>query len=221
MHKAKTFRAPLERLNGKGTHWTIVRLPFSVADVWNSRGSVRVRIEVNGFEYRTSLLPTRSGEHFFVVNKKMQHGGRISPGGVATFTVALDLEPREVTVPAELQRALNQDRAVKRWFDGLSYTFRKWMSEQVSDAKSPETRRARAERIAEQIMETMEAELELPPMIRLSLSRIPGAERAWQQLSKSQQRGHLLGIFHYRTPQSRLKRLEKTIEAMLAAGEKK
>jgi uncharacterized protein YdeI (YjbR/CyaY-like superfamily) len=220
MPKSKSFRAALERLRPDGLGWIIARLPFSARDIWGRGGRLRVRVEVNGFSYRTSLFPTRTGEHFILVNKKMQRAAGIRLGSVATFTVTLDLDPREVVLPKELERALDQDRSLRKWFNRLNYSIRKWLADSVADAKGAETRTRRAERVAEQVMEAMEAERELPPMMRLALNRYPGAEQAWRRLSETQRRGNLLAVFYYRTPQSRIKRMERMIEQALAAAEK-
>lgn len=194
----------------------IARLPFSVEKTWGTRGILKVRLLVNGFEYRSSLFPTRSGTHFILVNKKMQKAARIKLGDVASFSVTPDLAPRILKLPEELERALNEDRKVRKWFDRLTYSIRKWLSDIVANAASPATRNKRAERIAEQIMETMEAEEELPPLIRQTLNRHPGAERAWKNMTELQRRYNLLAIFYYQTPQTRLKRIEKVIEQALA-----
>ena len=55
---AKSFKATLERLQNKFGGWTILRIPFSVHKVWGTRGSLRVKGELNGFAFRASLLPT-------------------------------------------------------------------------------------------------------------------------------------------------------------------
>ena len=217
---SKTFRATLEPLRANRLNWTIARLPFSVEKTWKSRGILKVYVTVNGLEYRTSLFPTRKCEHFLLVNKKMQKAARIAPGTVANFTVWPDLSPRELELPRELEEALKEDRALKKWFDRLSYSVRKWLSDQVADCKSPETRRKRAERVAEEVMEAMEAERDLPPMIRLALARHPGAEQAWKAMTPIQRRHGLLAIFYYRAPESRMRRLEKLIEQALAKTEK-
>src|SRR6266446_1815358 len=47
---AKKFSATLERMPGR-LGWTIVRVPFDVARLWGSRGALRVRGEMNGFEF--------------------------------------------------------------------------------------------------------------------------------------------------------------------------
>jgi len=106
---------------------------------------------------------------------------------------------------------LNEERALHNWFDRLSYSIRKWVVDQVANGKSPETRQNRAERVAESLMAAMDAEQDLPPMIRLAFSRHPGAEQAWRNLTAIQRRQNLLAIFFYRTPESRLNRIEKLI----------
>jgi uncharacterized protein YdeI (YjbR/CyaY-like superfamily) len=170
---------------------------------------MKVHIEVNDFRYRTSLFPTGRGSHYILVNKKMQKAARIGPGSVAAFVVTPDLSPRELELPKELEHALQEGPALRKWFDRLGYSIRKWLADMVIDAKSPETRKRRAECVAEQVMEAMDAENDLPPMIRLAFSRIPGAERAWKDMTEIQRRGNLLAIFYYRTPQSRIRRIEK------------
>ena len=56
---SKRFKGTLERMPGR-LGWTIVRVPFDVAKLWGSRGALRVRGEINGFDFRTSLLDRKS-----------------------------------------------------------------------------------------------------------------------------------------------------------------
>ena len=71
----KSFEATLERLRSN-LGWVVIRIPFNVQKTWGTRGMFRVKGEINGFAFRTSLFPTRKGEHFLLVNKKMQAGAR-------------------------------------------------------------------------------------------------------------------------------------------------
>jgi uncharacterized protein YdeI (YjbR/CyaY-like superfamily) len=219
--KSKTIRGTLERLRGNGVSWVIVRLPFSVEKTWGSRNLRRVHVEVNGLGYRMALFPVRGGGHFFLINKKIQKATGLREGSVATFTLAPDLEPRILTLPKELERALNQDRAVRKWFERLNFAIRKSLVDYVSDAKAADTRLNRANRVAEQILESMEAELELPPMMRLVFNRHPGAEQVWRSMTETQRRHSLLSIFFRRTPQSRMQRIERLIDQALQAQQRK
>src|ERR1700680_160904 len=112
----KSFEATLERLRSN-LGWIIIWIPFNVRKIWGTRGRLRVRGEINGFAFRTSLFPTRKGEHFLLVNKKMQAGGQASEGTTAEFLLEPDTEERVVTLPTELKRILAEDRSLRRWFE--------------------------------------------------------------------------------------------------------
>src|SRR5580698_8451210 len=132
---SKSFKATLERLRSN-LGWLIVWIPFNVHKVWRSRGRFRVRGEINGFAFRTSLFPTRKGEHFLLVNKKMQAGAHASEGTHAEFLLEPDTAERVVAVPAELKRILAEDKTFRRWFDGLNYSIRKWLVDSIAQPKS-------------------------------------------------------------------------------------
>jgi uncharacterized protein YdeI (YjbR/CyaY-like superfamily) len=61
----------------------------------------------------------------------------------------------------------------------------------------------------------MEAEIELPPIIRQVIARNPPAAEGWQRMPPSHRRMHLMGIFYYRTFEARLRRIEKAVQEML------
>jgi uncharacterized protein YdeI (YjbR/CyaY-like superfamily) len=216
----RSFRATLERLRSN-LGWVIIWIPFSVQKVWGTRGRLRVRGEINGFAFRTSLFPTRKGEHFLLVNKKMQAGGHAAEGTTADFFLEPDTEERVVVVPPELKHMLAEDKTFRRWFDALSYSIRKWISDWVVQPKSAASRVRRAEQVAEQLFSAMEAERELPPALKLAFSRDPRAFEGWSLMSASHRRGLLIAIFYYRSPDSRARRVEKVVDEAIALAEKK
>jgi uncharacterized protein YdeI (YjbR/CyaY-like superfamily) len=216
----KSFRATLERMRSN-LGWVIVWIPFDVHKTWGSRGNFRVRGEINGFPFRTALFPTRKGVHYLLVNKKMQHGSGTQEGASADFLLEPDTAERIITVPVELKRHLAEDRAFRAWFDALSYSIRKWLTDLIQDSKSPATRARRAEQIAEQVFSAMEAERELPPAIRLALSRDPRALEGWQLMTPNHRRNLLLAVFYYRSPEARARRIEKIADEAIALVEKK
>ena len=109
---SKRFEARLERLRSR-LNWIIIHVPFDAAKVWGLRGQIRVKGEINGSVFRTSLFPTREGRHFLLVNKRMQKEARAVEGSVARFQIELDNEERTVTIPDELKRILKHDRALR------------------------------------------------------------------------------------------------------------
>lgn len=147
-----------------------------------------------------------------IVNKRMQAGGRVKPGSLAQFRLEPDREQRTFTVPAELKRILGEDKSFRRWYDQLGYSIHKEISDWVGQVKSPEARVRRAEQIAERLLATMEAERELPPILEAAFARNPGARGGWELMSRARRRSHLLGIFYYRNPEARARRVAKALE---------
>jgi len=217
---AKSFKATLERMDSN-LGWVIIRIPLDVSKVWGTRGSLRVKGEINGFEFRTSLFPTGKGYHCMLVKKSMQAGANAAAGDTAQFRLQPDTEKRSVTVPAELQRILNEDRSFRKWFDQLTFSMRKWICDWVVNVKNPASRVRRAEQVAEQLLNTMEAELDLPPILKRAFASDPRAYQGWQSMTPLQRRHQLLGIFYYRSPESRDRRIAKMLEEAVARTEKK
>ena len=217
---AKSFKATLVRDNGV-LGWVIVDVPFDVRKAWGIGGRPKVKGEINGFAFRTSLFPVRGGGHFMLVNKKMQAGAKAFAGAVAQFRLEPDSEERTISVPAELKRLLAQDRALGRWFEQLNYSIRKYICDLVREPKSAEARVRRAEQTAERLLATMEAEQELPPILQIEFNRRPHAREGWNRMSASHRRMHLLGIFSYKSPEARARRIAKTMEEAIRFAEKR
>ena len=205
----------LSRLN-----WIIVYLPFDAAKVWGMRGQIKVKGEVNGFAFRTSLFPTREGRHILLVNKQMQKGARAAEGSVARFQIELDREERTVTIPDELQSILSEDRSLRRWYDELNHSTRNDIAKWIGEPKSGEARARRAEQIAERLLAVMEAERELPPVLQVAFARYPRAREGWDGMSVSRRRGHLFGVFYYRTPDAQARRIGKMLDDATAHAER-
>ncbi len=215
----KRFEAPLERMRSR-LNWIIIRMPFDAARVWGLRGQIKVRGEINGFAFRTSLFPTREGQHFLLVNKKMQKGARAFEGTAARVEMELDVEKRVVTIPQELKPILDGDPQLRRWFDKLNHSTRNDIAKWVSDPKSGEARERRAEQIAERMLSVMDAERELPPILQVAFARNPLARDGWEAMSVARRRGHLFGIFYYRNPGSQARRVEKMLDEATAVAER-
>lgn len=215
---SKSFSAMLTR-SGNSLNWVVIQIPFDAVRIWGVRGQLRVRGDINGFAFRTSLFPAGDGHHFMVVNKQMQKGARVRPGMEAQFRMEPDLDKRVVPVAPELERALRSSKRLQNFYQSLAPSTKDFIVRFVAQAKQAETRTRRAEQIAERLMETMEAEIELPPMIRQVLARNPQAAERWQRMSPSRRRSHLFGIFYYRNPESRMRRIEKAVSEMMDYAE--
>ncbi|HUV70124.1 MAG TPA: YdeI/OmpD-associated family protein [Terracidiphilus sp.] len=217
---AKSFTAVLEPLrNGLG--WVIARIPFDIEKAWPERNRMRVRGEIEGFPFRTSLFAeTRGGRHFLLVNKKMQAGAKARVGAKVCVRLEPDLEERPTLIPPELDKALKGDRKLRKWFDAMSPSMRREIGKWVGDAKGADTRLKRAEKMAERLMQAMEGEEEPPPVLRAAFQRQPRAQEGWNALTPTQRRNHLMGIFYYETVEARERRAGKAIDDALRAAEK-
>ena len=208
---AKTFKATLEP-DGTPLNWVIVRIPFDVARVWGARGRMKVKGEINGFPFRTSLFPNGEGKHFLLVNKRMQSGAEAGIGTTARFQLEPDTAERIIAVPEELERALSEVRSLRRWFDQLTYSTRKYLVDQVTAVKGAGARKRRADQIAERLLSTKEAERDPPPILDSALAGDARAREGWKRMSASHRRMHLLGIFTYQSPEARARRVAKVVE---------
>lgn len=214
---SKSFRATLVRAGNLG--WTVIYLPFSVEKEWGTRKQVRVKGEINGFAFSASAFPTKTGKHFLLIRKEMQECGRAVAGATASFRVEPDLEVREVAQSKELMAALSEDKELLRWYRKLSDSMRRYLNKLVGGSKSAAVRQRRAANMAEQLYSAMDAERELPPVMRRLMDEQPKSYEGWQKMTMTMRRGELLGIFYYKNPGSQQRRIQKAIERMQERAE--
>lgn len=219
MSTRQRFRSLLKP-DGTNLKWIVARVPFSPAEVWKTRNRMRVKGAINGFAFRTSLFGSAEKGYVLLVNKQMQKGAQAGAGEMAEFTLEPDLEERSAAIPPELARLLKQDRALERWFNALSYSYRKYMSDDVRKPKNAEARQRRAEQLAERMLLAMEGEHTLPPILQVAFRRAPRAQSGWQAMTAVQRRAHLLGIFYYQSPEARERRAQKAVEDALQVIER-
>ena len=218
MPAAKTFTALLEP-DGTQLRWTVARIPFEIAKAWPVRNGRRVRGDIEGFPFRTSLFPdSRRKAHILLVNKKMLAGSKSRPGDKVRIRLEPDMEERPTLLPAELENALKGERKLRKWFEKMSPSMRREIGKYVAEPKGAETRLKRAEKMAERLMQAMEGEDVPPPVLRAAFQRQPKALAGWNALTPAQRRGHLLGIFYYETVEARERRATKAIEDALRAA---
>jgi hypothetical protein len=99
-----------------------------------------VTVSLNGYTYRTTAV--RMGGRFLVpLSAEHREAAGVAAGDTVTVDIEVDSAPREVTLPADLEAAM--DDAARTAYDGLSHTHRKEWVRWVEEAKKPETRAAR------------------------------------------------------------------------------
>lgn len=218
---SKTFCALLEP-DGTRLRWTVARIPFDIAKAWPGRRGRRVKGEINGFGFRTSLFSDPCGEgHILLVNRKMQLGAGARAGDRVEIRMEPDMDERETLLPEELVRSMKGAAGLRKWFDRLVPSMRREIGRWVAEPTSTASREKRAEQITERLLLTMEGEKEPPPILRAAFQRQPLIETGWNAMTVAARRRHLLGIFYYRTAEGREKRLQGAIEDALKAARRK
>src|ERR1700733_3834198 len=113
---AKKVRAALEPANN-GLGWVVVRLPFEVEKTWKKMVRLRVKVEIGGEVFRTSLFGDAvRGGHFVLVNKKMQRAAGAKVGAMVDFAIEPDLDEREAFVTPEFERLLKGQKKLAKWY---------------------------------------------------------------------------------------------------------
>ncbi|MBZ5635399.1 MAG: YdeI/OmpD-associated family protein [Acidobacteriia bacterium] len=115
------------------------------ADVMTKLGPSKrppVRVTINGHTYR-STVAVMGGKFLVGVSAENREKAKVAGGDSIVADIELDTQPREVTVPIDLAKALARDKTLKQAFDGLSYTHRKEHVRSIEEAKTAETRQRR------------------------------------------------------------------------------
>ena len=122
---------------------TLVPVPATVAKELGLQGMPKVKARIAGVPYRGSLMPMGDGTYCLGVLKSIQAQAGVREGDSIAIELELDTEPRLVTVPQDLQKALARDRKAAAAWDALSYTNRKEIARSLEEARKPETRERR------------------------------------------------------------------------------
>lgn len=133
------FRATI-RLGGKTA--TGIPVPADIVRELGSGKRPAVVVAIGQYTYRSTVAPM-GGEFMIPLSAEHRAGAGVAAGDEVDVDVALDTEPREVTVPPDLAEALAGDPAAERAFAALSYSHQRRHVIAIEDAKTPETRQRR------------------------------------------------------------------------------
>jgi hypothetical protein len=136
------FRSTI-RLSGKTA--TGIPVPEQVLTDLGGGKRPAVRVTLGGYTYRTTV-GSMDGEYMIPFSAEHREASGIAAGDEVEVELELDQVPREVTLPPDFAAAIEQDAAAKRFFEGLSYSRKRWHLLTVEGAKTPETRQRRIEK---------------------------------------------------------------------------
>lgn len=130
----------------EGSEVAAIIAPFDVQKTFGQKARVPVRGTINGFPYRSSLMPM-DGCYAMVVNKALRAGAKCKAGDEVAVVMERDTEERTVEAPPELARELKKSKAARERWEGLSFTHKKEMAASISGAKQEETRKRRLAKV--------------------------------------------------------------------------
>jgi hypothetical protein len=113
--------------------------PFDVVEVFGTRARVPVRGTINGFPFRSSLMPC-GGRHRMPVRKTLRTGAGVRPGDTVSVVLERDQAERSVAVPPVLKKELRNRKIARASWEKLSFTHKK----EIALALTGESRNKRA-----------------------------------------------------------------------------
>ncbi len=143
------FRAVLQ-LGGKTA--TGIQVPDHVVAGLGASKRPAVRVTINGYAYR-STVTVMGGLYMLPVSAEVRAHAGVAAGDEVDVEIALDIEPREVSMPSDVAEALGRDGDAQRFFDGLSYSNKRRIVLSIEGAKTPETRQRRIDKAVSALRE--------------------------------------------------------------------
>lgn len=140
------FQAELQSANGNG-RW--VAVPPAICTEFSSRREP-VRGTVNGVPYR-SRLAVYGGYSYLGFTAAIRKQAGIELGDLLEIEIESDPEPRTVTLPPTLARALDADAEAQAAFHRLSFNQRREYASWVAEAKRAPTQERRVAQVLQRI----------------------------------------------------------------------
>jgi hypothetical protein len=108
-----------------------------------------VTVHLAGYSY-ASTVAVMGGKYLIPLSKAHREASGLKGGDSVEVTLELEAAPRTISVPEDLAAALGTAGATER-FEALAFSKRKEFVRQVEEAKTPETRARRIEKILGQL----------------------------------------------------------------------
>jgi hypothetical protein len=129
-------------LQATGGNTTGFQVPDAFVDELGGGGRPKVVVVVNGYQYRSSIA-RMGGQYWLGVSSARRIEAGVTAGETYDLDIVLDRQERTIEVPDDLAAALAADPVAQAFFDGLSFSNKRWHVEQVTGAKTAETRERR------------------------------------------------------------------------------
>ncbi|PRY34580.1 DUF1905 domain-containing protein [Umezawaea tangerina] len=135
------FRAKV-LLSGKTA--TGVQVPDEVVTALGPSRKPPVRATIDTYTYRTSVA-SMGGVFMLPISAEVRTATGVAAGDDIDITLEPDTDPRDITIPADLDSAFTPE--TRHRFNALSYSAKPRLVTPIEDAKTPETRQRRITKI--------------------------------------------------------------------------
>ncbi len=123
---------------------TGIEVPHDAIDTLDAGKRPPLVVNVNGYEYRTTA-GVMGGVSMVPVSAAIRKETGLAAGDAIRVTLTVATEPREVDVPADFARAM-EDAGVRPFYDALANSLQRYHVDQVNGAKTEETRLRRVDK---------------------------------------------------------------------------
>jgi len=108
---------------------------------------------VNGRSAQTTLVPAGGGRFRMQINTALRKAANVDAGDVVSVELRIDRASRDVPVPADFRASLKKHPKVQKTFETLTPAYRRHIVQWYDEAKMPETRQRRFDRIVDVLLE--------------------------------------------------------------------
>ena|SRR5208282_3018290 len=120
--------------------------PVDVPETFGTRARIPIRGSINGYPFRSSLMPC-GGRHMMPVNQILCAGAGVQAGDTVEVIMERDQQERTVEPPVLLKKAWAKSKTAQANWKKLSFTHKKEMAQSILGAKQEETRVRRLAKI--------------------------------------------------------------------------
>lgn len=145
----KTFTFTTKLLQARKTA-TGIQVPDEIIEKLGAGKRPPVKVTINGYTYRNTVA-VMGGAFMVSVSAGVREQSGVNGGDMIKVTLELDTEPREVEVPAALQKLLAKNKAARTFFDSLSNSNKKRFIIPIEQAKTAETKNRRIQKAIEDL----------------------------------------------------------------------
>lgn len=118
---------------------TGIQIPEEVVEALGKGKRPPVKITINGYTYHSSIA-VMGGKFMVGISAEVRAAAHVAGGDEVDVYIEIDTQPREVIVPQDLKKALDQNASARKNFEALSYSNKRRYVLPIEQAKTDETR---------------------------------------------------------------------------------